>query len=105
MALGCPLESGADQCSQPTMSRLENLPTTALKRMMAAMFGGGSRPSQDQRLKRPAAQMSAMDPASSSPWMDPLEPELEVAMLNRYAGRAGSGRWADTGTGTMSRRD
>ncbi len=38
MALGRPPESGADLCSQPTMSRLENLPTiTALKRMMAAM--------------------------------------------------------------------
>jgi hypothetical protein len=31
-------ESGADLCSQPTISRLENLPgATALKRMMAAM--------------------------------------------------------------------
>src|SRR3954454_23716955 len=38
MALGRGPESGADLCSQPTMSRLENLPTvTALKRMMAAM--------------------------------------------------------------------
>src|SRR3954465_1156101 len=38
MALGCPPETGADLCSQPTMCRLENLPTaTALKRMMAAM--------------------------------------------------------------------
>jgi hypothetical protein len=38
MALGRPPETGADLCSQPTMSRLENLPTaTALKRMMAAM--------------------------------------------------------------------
>jgi hypothetical protein len=38
MALGRPPESGADLCSQPTMSRLENLPgATALKRMMAAM--------------------------------------------------------------------
>src|SRR5688572_9926102 len=38
MALGRLPESGADLCSQPTMSRLENLPTiTALKRMMAAM--------------------------------------------------------------------
>jgi hypothetical protein len=38
MALGRPPESGADLCSQPTISRLENLPgTTALKRMMAAM--------------------------------------------------------------------
>jgi hypothetical protein len=38
MALGRAPESGADLCSQPTMSRLENLPTaTALKRMMAAM--------------------------------------------------------------------
>jgi Transposase DDE domain group 1 len=39
MAVGRPPESGADLCSQPTMSRLENLPTvTALKRMMAAMI-------------------------------------------------------------------
>jgi hypothetical protein len=39
MALGRAPESGADLCSQPTMSRLENLPTvTALKRMMAAMI-------------------------------------------------------------------
>ena len=31
-------ESGVDLCSQPTMSRLENLPgATVLKRMMAAM--------------------------------------------------------------------
>jgi Transposase DDE domain group 1 len=38
MALGHAPESGADLCSQPTMCRLENLPTiTALKRMMAAM--------------------------------------------------------------------
>jgi hypothetical protein len=38
MALGRPPETGADLCSQPTMSRLENLPgITALKRMMAAM--------------------------------------------------------------------
>ena len=44
-------------------------------------------------------------PPGSSPWMDPVEPEPEVAMLNRYAGRAGSGRWAVTGTGTLSRRD
>jgi len=39
MAVGRLPESGADLCSQPTMSRLENLPTaTALKRMMAAMI-------------------------------------------------------------------
>jgi Transposase DDE domain group 1 len=38
MALGRAPESGRDLYSQPTMSRLENLPTiTALKRMMAAM--------------------------------------------------------------------
>jgi hypothetical protein len=38
MALGHLPESGADLCSQPTMSRLENLPgVTALKRMIAAM--------------------------------------------------------------------
>jgi hypothetical protein len=38
MALGRAPESGADLCSQPTMSRLENLPiTTALKRMMVTM--------------------------------------------------------------------
>jgi hypothetical protein len=38
MALGRAPESGADLCSQPTMCRLENLPTiSALKRMMAAM--------------------------------------------------------------------
>ncbi len=38
MAVGRLPETGADLCSQPTMSRLENLPTTtALKRMMAAM--------------------------------------------------------------------
>jgi len=38
MAVGRLPESGADLCSQPTISRLENLPgTTALKRMMAAM--------------------------------------------------------------------
>ena len=36
MAVGRLPESGADLCSQPTMCRLENLPTTiALKRMMA----------------------------------------------------------------------
>jgi hypothetical protein len=40
MAVGRLPESGADLCSQPTMSRLENLPgATALKRMMAAMVG------------------------------------------------------------------
>jgi hypothetical protein len=39
MAVGRLPESGADLCSQPTMSRLENLPgPTALKRMMAAMI-------------------------------------------------------------------
>jgi hypothetical protein len=38
MAVGRLPESGANLCSQPTMSRLENLPTpTALKRMMASM--------------------------------------------------------------------
>src|SRR3954452_21882650 len=38
MGLGRAPESGADLCSQPTMCRLENMPTvTALKRMMAAM--------------------------------------------------------------------
>ncbi|HZC13619.1 MAG TPA: transposase, partial [Thermoleophilaceae bacterium] len=38
LAVGRPPESGADLCSQPTMSRLENLPgTVALKRMMAAL--------------------------------------------------------------------
>jgi hypothetical protein len=38
MAVGRPPESGKDLCSQPTISRLENLPgPTALKRMMAAM--------------------------------------------------------------------
>ena len=38
MAVGRLPESGPDLCSQPTMSRLENLPgTIALKRMMAAM--------------------------------------------------------------------
>src|SRR4051812_13909989 len=38
MALGRAPESGRALCSQPTMCRLENLPTiTALKRMMAAM--------------------------------------------------------------------
>jgi hypothetical protein len=37
MALGRAPESGRDLCSQPTMCRLENLPTiTALKRIMAA---------------------------------------------------------------------
>jgi hypothetical protein len=38
IAVGRPPESGEDLCSQPTMCRLENLPTiTALKRMTAAM--------------------------------------------------------------------
>ena len=38
MAVGRRPESGADLCSQPTMSRLENLPgAIALKRMMATM--------------------------------------------------------------------
>jgi hypothetical protein len=38
MAVGRLPETGADLCSQPTMSRLENLPgLVALKRMMAAM--------------------------------------------------------------------
>jgi hypothetical protein len=38
MAVGRLPESGVELCSQPTMCRLENLPTaTALKRMMAAM--------------------------------------------------------------------
>jgi hypothetical protein len=39
MALGRRPESGADLCSQPTVSRLENLPgPTALKRMMVTMI-------------------------------------------------------------------
>lgn len=39
MAVGRLPESGGDLCSQPTMTRLENLPgPTALKRMMAAMI-------------------------------------------------------------------
>ena len=38
LAVGRLPETGADLCSQPTISRLENLPgATALKRMMAAM--------------------------------------------------------------------
>jgi len=38
MAVGRLPQSGANLCSQPTISRLENLPgPTALKRMMAAM--------------------------------------------------------------------
>ncbi len=38
LAVGRLPESGEDLCSQPTISRLENLPgPTALKRMMAAM--------------------------------------------------------------------
>src|ERR1700688_64676 len=38
MAVGRLPETGADLCSQPTMTRLENLPgPVALKRMMAAM--------------------------------------------------------------------
>lgn len=38
MAVGRLPENGADLCSQPTLSRLENLPGSfALKRMMAAM--------------------------------------------------------------------
>src|SRR5665213_2354646 len=38
MAVGRLPERGADLCSQPTMTRLENLPgPVALKRMMAAM--------------------------------------------------------------------
>jgi hypothetical protein len=38
LAVGRLPESGGDLCSQPTMSRLENLPgPTALKRMMAAL--------------------------------------------------------------------
>jgi hypothetical protein len=38
LALGRPPESGRDLCSQPTMCRLENLPSpVALKRMMMAM--------------------------------------------------------------------
>src|SRR5205807_8109228 len=47
-AVGRLPESGADLCSQPTISRLENLPgATALKRMMAAMvelFGDSFEP-------------------------------------------------------------
>src|SRR6202046_1589024 len=40
MAVGRLPENGEDLCSQPTISRLENLPgATALKRMMAAMVG------------------------------------------------------------------
>ena len=40
MAVGRLPETGAALCSQPTMSRLENLPSdTALKRMMDAMIG------------------------------------------------------------------
>jgi hypothetical protein len=38
LAVGRLPETGVELCSQPTMSRLENLPSaTALKRMMAAM--------------------------------------------------------------------
>ena len=39
IAVGRLPETGAELCSQPTMCRLENLPTrTALVRMMAAMI-------------------------------------------------------------------
>ena len=34
-----------------------------------------------------------MEAPGSSQWMDPLEPEMEAAMLNRCAGREGSGGW------------
>src|SRR5258708_5690344 len=41
MAVGRLPQSGADLCSQPTISRLENLPgLVALKRMMAAVVEG-----------------------------------------------------------------
>src|SRR6202140_1933073 len=47
MAVGRLPESGDDLCSQPTISRLENLPgATALKRMMAAMVAGSGRARQ-----------------------------------------------------------
>ena len=40
LAVGRLPETGAEPCSQPTMCRLENLPSaTALQRMMAAMVG------------------------------------------------------------------
>src|SRR3954464_10214239 len=32
-----------------------------------------------------------MDPTGSTTWIERVEPELEAAMLNRYAGRPGSG--------------
>jgi hypothetical protein len=48
---------------------------------------GQLRPDQDQRINRPPAQTLAMDPPGSSQWMDPLEPEPEATVLNRYAGR------------------
>src|SRR4051812_39245213 len=36
-------------------------------------------------------QTLAMEPPGSSPWMEPLEPELEAAMLNHCAGEADPG--------------
>jgi hypothetical protein len=35
--------------------------------------------------------MLAVDPTGSTTWIERVEPELEAAMLNRYAGRVGSG--------------
>jgi hypothetical protein len=63
MAVGRLPESGAELCSQPSMSRLENLPIrTALKRMMDAMVelfcaSGRTQPTCAQRDRRstPAA--------------------------------------------------
>src|SRR4051812_6083568 len=66
-----------------------HLPQSRIRRIQP--LRGGTPAFPDQRINPQVAQTLAMEVLGSSQWMEPLEPELEAAMLNRYAGRAGSG--------------
>ena len=69
LAVGHLPESGAELCSQPTMSRLENLPAaTALKRMMAATVElDRLHRSSLRQPTRPAATASSATPPGPGP--------------------------------------
>ena len=83
MAVGRLPESGEDLCSQPTISRLENLPgPTALKRMMAAMVelfcdsfdaGAAAHPARYRRHRGPGSRRPATR-AVQRPLRQPLLP-------------------------------
>ena len=73
-------ESGADLCSQPTISRLENLPgPVALKRMMAGT--------------RACRESDASHPSNPAEWLACDASDASGANIFIYRGN--SGHWAD----------